>query len=164
MDDTLTIPLPTRRATRRLGAAIAGAVRAGDRLFLEGDLGAGKTFLVRGIARGLGVPQAQPIQSPTFALVHEHPLPRGAARLVHVDLYRLGDGADLSDLGLDVTDDAVTCIEWGARFAELWPRSGALLVKLAGAPRIATLEGRGDRGAALLGAVRHALASPDSAR
>jgi tRNA threonylcarbamoyladenosine biosynthesis protein TsaE len=163
VDETLTIPLPSRRATRRLGGAIASAAAAGDRIFLEGDLGAGKTFLVRGIARGLGIAESIPIQSPTFALVHEHPLPRGPARLIHVDLYRLGDGADLSDLGLEETDDAVTCIEWGARFGELAPPSGSLSIVLMRSPRIAHLTGRGARGAALVRAVRHTLARPDSA-
>lgn len=89
----LFVSLPTRRATLRLALALARSVRRGDLVFLEGELGAGKTFLVRGLARGLGVPTAIPIQSPTFALVHEHAVSlgdgQGEATLRHADLYRL---------------------------------------------------------------------------
>src|SRR5687767_12206225 len=93
----LTLKLDTRRASRRLGELLASAARPGDLLVLEGDLGAGKTFLVRSIARALGVPSRKPVTSPTFTLVHEH-----AARIpiVHADLYRLADGDELVELGL----------------------------------------------------------------
>ena len=70
--EPIELALPTRRATRRLAAAIGAALAPGDLVVLEGDLGSGKTFLVRGIARALGVPSRVRITSPTFALVNEH--------------------------------------------------------------------------------------------
>lgn len=160
------IALPNRRATRRLGAAMARSFLPGDVVFLEGSLGAGKTFLVRAIARGLGVPEALPIQSPTFALVHEHPLERGAiGTLVHADLYRLGEAGELTELGLGEHAAAVLCIEWGERFRDaLEPSTGSLLVELSGPERRARLTGRGARGAALASSIANALATPSGAR
>ncbi|MDP9148972.1 MAG: tRNA (adenosine(37)-N6)-threonylcarbamoyltransferase complex ATPase subunit type 1 TsaE, partial [Myxococcota bacterium] len=94
-------PLRSRRDTRRLGAAIARALEAGDLVVLSGDLGAGKTFLVRAIARAFGV--GERVTSPTFALVQEYVAPRGT--LVHADLYRLrvperGLATEVARLGL----------------------------------------------------------------
>jgi tRNA threonylcarbamoyl adenosine modification protein YjeE len=160
------IALPARRATLRLGAAMASSFLPGDVVFLEGELGAGKTFLVRAIARGLGVPSALPIQSPTFALVHEHPIASGALqKLVHADLYRLGESAELSELGLGEHEAAVLCIEWGERFRDaLEPASGSLLVSLGGPVRTAHITGRGARGVALSARIANVLATPSGAR
>ena len=84
------IELPAAADTEELGERLAGGLNAGDLVVLAGPLGAGKTVLVRGLARGLGV--AGPITSPTFVIAREHrPLPGGAGvPLVHVDAYRLG--------------------------------------------------------------------------
>lgn len=106
--------LRTRRDTRRLGEAIARALRPGDLAILSGDLGAGKTFLVRAVARALGVAGA--VTSPTFALVHEYACER--APLLHVDLYRLlGPGlpAEVARLGLRERrrEGAILLVEWG---------------------------------------------------
>jgi len=113
------LELPTTADTEALGEQLAHELRAGDLLVLSGPLGAGKTALVRGLARGLGV--AGPVTSPTFVIAREHrPLPGGAGvPLVHVDAYRLGSGAELDDLDLD-TDlaDAVVAVEWGEGVAE----------------------------------------------
>lgn len=108
--------LSTRGDVRRFGRRLGQSVVAGDILVLEGDLGAGKTFLSRAIARGLGVPASVPVCSPTFALVHELP---GRETLLHVDLYRLSDAQELEELGLleRAGRDAVCVVEWGARFA-----------------------------------------------
>src|SRR5688500_1791946 len=97
MTEVLELPLPTRRATQRLGAALGAALRGGDFVVLEGDLGAGKTFLVRAIARALGVPAAVAVTSPTFALVHEL---SGRVPIVHADLYRLEEADELVEIGL----------------------------------------------------------------
>jgi tRNA threonylcarbamoyl adenosine modification protein YjeE len=161
VEDTLELPLPNRRATRRLGRVLGAALRPGDVVLLEGSLGAGKTFLVRAVARRLGVPETAPIQSPTFALLHEHPLP-GGLRLVHADLYRLSEPAEALDLDLHERDDAFLCVEWGERFRRQVERSeaaGSLLVTLERAPRSARLWGRGERGRALVAALREALAT-----
>jgi len=113
------LELPTAADTEALGEQLAPELRAGDLLVLSGPLGAGKTALVRGLARGLGV--AGPVTSPTFVIAREHrPLPGGAGvPLVHVDAYRLGSVAELDDLDLD-TDlaDAVVAVEWGEGVAE----------------------------------------------
>ena len=109
--------LDTRRATARLGASIASCLRPGDMVFLSGDLGAGKTFLARAIARGLGVPNEMRVASPTFSLVAEYLTPRGV--LLHADLYRLLDDVaalprEVARLGLRERRDegAMVLCEW----------------------------------------------------
>lgn len=100
-------------ATRRAGAWLASALRAGDVVLLRGDLGAGKTSLVQGIAEGLGV--AHEVTSPTFALMQVHPSSTDACDLIHADLYRVGDPDEVEAIGLlDClgADDAICCVEW----------------------------------------------------
>jgi tRNA threonylcarbamoyladenosine biosynthesis protein TsaE len=120
------LELPGTADTEELGEQLAADLRAGDLVVLSGPLGAGKTALVRGLARGLGV--AGSVTSPTFVIAREHrPLPGGAGvPLVHVDAYRLGlaanspdIAAELDDLDLD-TDlaGAVVAVEWGEGVAE----------------------------------------------
>jgi tRNA threonylcarbamoyladenosine biosynthesis protein TsaE len=148
--DPIDLALPTRRATRRLATAIGGALVAGDLVVLEGDLGSGKTFLVRGIARELGVPSRVRVTSPTFALVNEH---TGRIPIVHADLYRLGDESELSEIGLAerVGSDAVVLVEWGERFAEALGHAGLwVFLSLTKDGRSATLLARGKPGEALL--------------
>lgn len=117
------IRLATRRDTRRLGARIAGALEPGDLVVLSGDLGAGKTFLVRAIARGLGVSAAEAITSPTFTLVQEHETKKGP--LLHADLYRLRDAADpkaeVRRLGLRerLREGAIVIAEWAQGFDDV---------------------------------------------
>ena len=122
LDTPLELPDPAD--TEELGFRLARGLGPGDLVVLAGPLGAGKTVVVRGLARGLGV--AGPITSPTFVIAREHrPLPGGAGvPLVHVDAYRLGTtggdvAAELDDLDLD-TDlaDAVVAVEWGEGVAE----------------------------------------------
>jgi len=111
----------TERVGEELAAAAADAV-----VLLEGDLGTGKTVLVRGLARALGV-DAREIQSPTYTLIHEHE--GTAGRLVHVDLYRL-EGEEIAALGLDEMLDGpgVKAIEWAERLPGGVP--GAVRVRL----------------------------------
>jgi tRNA threonylcarbamoyladenosine biosynthesis protein TsaE len=121
-DVELGLMLPSD--TEALGERLAAGLRAGDLVVLSGPLGAGKTVLVRGLARGLGV--AGQVTSPTFVIAREHrPLPGGAGvPLVHVDAYRLGSGgaqgsAELDDLDLDTElTEAVVAVEWGEGVAE----------------------------------------------
>ena len=117
--------------TRAIGETIAADLRGGDVVLLSGDLGAGKTELTKGIAAGLGV--ADLIQSPTFALVDEHPAPAlgPGSRLIHLDLYRL-DPAELDGIGWDelMTAEAdVVVVEWAERAAGRLP-DRFLLVEL----------------------------------
>ncbi len=116
--------LATRRDTTDLGATIAERLQPGDLVVLSGELGAGKTFLARAIARALGVPADVAIASPTFTLVQEYETPRGT--LLHADLYRLRDQPDAARevrrLGLAERCDegAIVLVEWGEGFeAEL---------------------------------------------
>ncbi len=104
-------------ATRNVGAVVAGLMRAGDVVILTGGLGAGKTTLTQGLGAGLRVRGG--VTSPTFVISRVHPSLGGGPALVHVDAYRLGDGAELDDLDLDAfVDDAVTVVEWGEGIAE----------------------------------------------
>jgi tRNA threonylcarbamoyladenosine biosynthesis protein TsaE len=113
------LTLPTVADTEALGERIAVELSPGDVVLLAGPLGAGKTALVRGLGRGLGV--VGPITSPTFVIAREHPPAPGGRGipLVHVDAYRLGGRAELDDLDLD-TDltAAVVAVEWGEGLAE----------------------------------------------
>jgi len=117
--------------TRAIGEELAAGLRGGDIVLLSGDLGAGKTELTKGIAAGLGV--AGLVQSPTFALVDEHPAPRLGAtgRLIHIDLYRL-DPSELDGIGWDellTSEDDVVVVEWAERAAGRLP-DRYLLVEL----------------------------------
>jgi tRNA threonylcarbamoyladenosine biosynthesis protein TsaE len=97
-------------ATRDLAARLARAARRGDVIVLQGTLGAGKTTFAQGFARGLGVDG--PVTSPTFTLVRQYPCALG--QLVHVDVYRLEQLAEVDDLGLeDLGEDGVVLVEWG---------------------------------------------------
>jgi tRNA threonylcarbamoyladenosine biosynthesis protein TsaE len=99
--------------TMNVARQIASTLSAGDVLLLSGELGAGKTAFVRGLAQGLGIDEDE-VSSPTFTLVHEYR--GGRLRLYHVDLYRL-ERAATDDLGLDEMGvaDGVLAIEWPDR-------------------------------------------------
>ncbi|MFZ1283073.1 MAG: tRNA (adenosine(37)-N6)-threonylcarbamoyltransferase complex ATPase subunit type 1 TsaE [Propionicimonas sp.] len=110
------IEAPTADAMQALGRRLAGVVRAGDLVIASGDLGAGKTTLTQGLGAGMAVQGA--IISPTFVLARIHPALGEGPGLVHVDAYRLGSFAELEDLDVEVTPDAVTLVEWGAGIAD----------------------------------------------
>ena len=111
------IVVRTPEEARGLGARIARLCRPGDVVILTGELGAGKTTLAQGMGSGLDV--RGDVTSPTFVISRVHPSLSGGPALVHVDAYRLGDGAELDDLDLDAfVDDAVTVVEWGEGIAE----------------------------------------------
>jgi tRNA threonylcarbamoyladenosine biosynthesis protein TsaE len=115
-----TIELANEAATEALAHALGAALRAGDLVILEGDLGAGKTFFAGALARALGVPDDVPVQSPTFALLHEYP--EATPPLVHSDLYRLSDPSELDELDLEAlvrAGEHVVCVEWGERFTSV---------------------------------------------
>ncbi|MDT5093687.1 MAG: tRNA threonylcarbamoyladenosine biosynthesis protein TsaE [Mycobacterium sp.] len=114
--------LPTADDTLALGAKLGSDLRAGDVVVLTGPLGVGKTVLAKGIAQAMDVDGA--VISPTFVLARVHPARRtGAPAMVHVDMYRLLDDADLlaelDSLDLDTElADAVVVVEWGEGLAE----------------------------------------------
>ena len=108
-------------AMRRRAAAFAQQLAPGSLIALEGDLGAGKTVFVRGLAAGLAH-DAENVSSPSFVLAIEH---RGGTRpLLHVDMYRLADGAGIDDLGIEdaLASDWVVAVEWAQRLPRLLRR------------------------------------------
>ncbi|MFA6133348.1 MAG: tRNA (adenosine(37)-N6)-threonylcarbamoyltransferase complex ATPase subunit type 1 TsaE [Phycisphaerae bacterium] len=109
------------QATQELGRTLAGRFARGDCIALVGQLGAGKTVLVRGIAAGLGLADEHLVSSPTFVLVQEYP---ATVPLYHIDLYRLGDAAaELGGLGIDeMLTEGVVLIEWADRAGSRLPR------------------------------------------
>ncbi len=153
MTHTVVRTLRSRRDTRALGASIARLLLPGDLVVLAGDLGAGKTFLVRCIARALGVKDR--ITSPTFTLVQEYST--AGRHLVHADLYRLrGDDrleSEVARLGLRAMrrDGGVLLVEWGED----------AVTALGGGPELAvslTVVGEHERSAELVGAHADELA------
>lgn len=134
--------------TIALGAAVARLLRAGDVLALEGELGAGKTRFVRGLARGLGHDEAA-VSSPTYVLAHEYGVGEGPAPvLVHIDAYRVRSGEDLESIGWDRMADgrSILAIEWPERIGEAIPET-ALRVRIehaGGDRRRVTLSWLGD--------------------
>lgn len=147
-----------RVQTRRLARALGKVALPGTVLGLEGDLGAGKTFFVEALARGLGVPREVPVTSPTFTLVHV--LAGGRLPLVHVDLYRLDSGADIDELGLGevLPGPGVTAVEWWSRMPA--PRPEALEIELRVREDLARelrVVARGRRAAETLAAWRRAI-------
>ena len=127
-------------AMRELGVELAGQLRAGQVILLNGDLGAGKTTLAQGIAHGLGV--AESVTSPTFTLVAEHSVAvdeRGIETLYHLDLYRLNDPADLDSIGYDdylAPVDGVSLIEWPERAGNWLPDTATIVeIEYAGPDR-----------------------------
>jgi len=103
--------------TIALGERIARELPSKQVVLLIGDLGAGKTTLAKGIAKGLCAADPEDVSSPTFTLIHEY------GRVYHIDLYRLDEPQELATLGLDelFERDAVVLIEWGERFPEILP-------------------------------------------
>lgn len=114
---TFTVTTESAAASGATGAAIGALLGPGDLVLLVGGLGAGKTTMAKGIARGLGV--TDPVTSPTFAIVQAY---EGRVPVAHVDVYRLSSPAELVDLGLDeLLDDHVVLVEWGDTVAAALP-------------------------------------------
>ena len=114
---TEDIFLPDDSATAELGRRLARALRPGDIVRLEGDLGAGKTALARAIIRARSADETMDVPSPTFALVQPYETPGGP--LLHADLYRLADARDIDELGLFERPEAIVLVEWSERAPEL---------------------------------------------
>ena len=130
-----------------LSAGVAPAVQGS--IHLRGQLGAGKTTLVRGLARALGI--EGPIKSPTYTLVE--PYESGAIKLYHFDLYRLGDGEELEYLGArDAFAEAALCvIEWPERGGDWLPEPDLHIgLSIAGTGRDAQIQARTSKGKTLL--------------
>ena len=102
--------------TTELGRRLAAELKPGSVVLLRGELGAGKTTLVKGIAEGFNAAEAGAVTSPTFTLIHEYRGPK--ATLYHIDLYRIDTQRELDTLALDdlMEPDTILLIEWGEKF------------------------------------------------
>ena len=124
--------LADEAATRAAGARLAALLRPGDVVTLAGDLGAGKTTLVRGLLAALG--HASEVPSPSFAIVQ--PYEDVDPPVWHADLYRVDDVSELDELGLDSLGDSVLLVEWPERAgADAWPGALRLTLEITGPER-----------------------------
>ena len=116
--------------TRALGEKLAGRLQPGDVLLLEGDLGAGKSELTRGIAKGLGVTET--VTSPSFTILNVYE--SGRCPLYHFDWYRLESAEELYELGLDeyLGGDGIAVVEWPGRCPDAVPE-GAVRIRMTAA-------------------------------
>ena len=140
--------LPDADATGRLATALAMTAPTPAVVYLQGDLGAGKSTLARAWLRALGVQGA--VRSPTYTLVERYPV-AGGAEALHLDLYRIGDAGELEFLGLDSAGVALWLVEWAERGGRSLPAAD-LVVRLAigGAGRDAVLSADSRQGDAWL--------------
>jgi tRNA threonylcarbamoyladenosine biosynthesis protein TsaE len=117
-DTVWRCPSPSEAATRALGRRLGERLAGGEVLALIGELGAGKTRFVQGLAEGLGV-EPHRVSSPTFAIRHDH---LGRVTLLHLDFYRLQDPEEVEWLGmLEAPEDAVIAAEWSDRLPDALP-------------------------------------------
>lgn len=126
--------------TQRIGEALGAVLGPGDVVACVGELGAGKTCFLQGVARGLGV--AEPATSPTFVLINQY---QGRCPVYHVDAYRTESLTEILDLGVEeiLWGDGVTIIEWGEKLLPLLP-ARSIVVRIEGLgeePREIMLEG-----------------------
>jgi tRNA threonylcarbamoyladenosine biosynthesis protein TsaE len=124
--------LENEAATLAAGAKLAKALRAGDVVTLSGDLGAGKTTLVRGLLQAMG--HQGEVPSPSFAIVQ--PYEDLDPPVWHADLYRVEDRSELAELGLDALTESVLIVEWPERAgAGAWPEALRLSLEITGPKR-----------------------------
>jgi tRNA threonylcarbamoyladenosine biosynthesis protein TsaE len=147
-----SLHLGSRRSTLNLARDLADCVCGGDLVVLSGELGAGKTFFVRGFCRALGLPERVRVTSPTFNLVHELAT---VPPLLHADLYRLKTSREVLELGLAPQRDEgrILIVEWG----ETWLSElggDALIIALSMYPRVAQLSCSGARSSKMLAQLR----------
>ena len=136
--------------TEELGAALAQRLSPGDVAAFYGDLGAGKTAFVRGMARGLGI--REPVTSPTYTIVNEYL--SGRIPLFHFDLYRLSGPDDLFDIGWEdyLERGGICAVEWSERAEALLDGAVRVTIRMADGPdrREITIEAGGDHAAVSL--------------
>ncbi len=139
--------------TRALARDLSRVLRPGDVVLLDGELGAGKTTLIRALVGAMGGDESM-VSSPTFVVVNEYPIPVSTSTggggapltLVHADAYRLGGGDDLDALGWDrlVGEGSITLVEWGSRIADAAEGAARLLIDTTGeTSRRVTIEAPG---------------------
>lgn len=119
MPTTATTETHSAEETIAYGRSLAAELSPPLLILLRGDLGAGKTTLVKGIAEGFAAARADDVTSPTFTLIHEYRSPR--ANLYHIDLYRIDTERELETIALDdlLAPDSILLVEWGEKFPRL---------------------------------------------
>jgi tRNA threonylcarbamoyladenosine biosynthesis protein TsaE len=144
--------------TQRVGCAIGALAKPGDLILLDGDLGAGKTTITQGIAKGMGFEGY--VHSPTFVLIHEYV---GSEVLYHLDLYRLGGTSEFEELGFEELLSSGACVvEWAGRLPSVFPYD-RLSIYIESAPkgglndRVVWMASYGDRSGQILMALRGSL-------
>lgn len=140
-----TYPIVSEQQTEKLGQMLAAQLKPSDRLFLSGDLGAGKTTLARAILRGLGY-QGK-VKSPTYTLVEAYQL-NHSTHLFHFDLYRINTPNELLEIGIDdyLQKDAILLVEWPEKAGDLLPESTLFCqIDLVGDGRSMILQGKSKR-------------------
>lgn len=119
--------------TQALGKKIASTFRGGEILALSGDLGAGKTAFVQGLAAGLNIKGR--VNSPTFTIMKLYPAKKGNIKqLCHIDAYRISSGKELLDIGADDylgQKDTVSAIEWIERVETVWKKYNVVFIRIA---------------------------------
>ncbi|WP_373651988.1 tRNA (adenosine(37)-N6)-threonylcarbamoyltransferase complex ATPase subunit type 1 TsaE [Schlesneria sp. DSM 10557] len=149
-NETLVCHAESLLETNEAGRSLAGRLQPGDVIALIGDLGAGKTQFVKGVAEGLDV-ATEEVNSPTFTLIQEYP---GRILMRHCDTYRLRDAEEFADLGLDelFATDGVALIEWADRVEEYLPRDRVIVRITINSPttRILEISATGNRSRATL--------------
>ena len=117
---TQTFQTYSPEETQAIGEQFGQTLKPGDVVALIGDLGAGKTCLTQGIARGVGIFTDQVVNSPSYTLINEY---EGAIPVYHIDLYRLEHHGEIVELGLEeyLEGDGICIIEWADRMLELLP-------------------------------------------
>jgi tRNA threonylcarbamoyladenosine biosynthesis protein TsaE len=150
MSPPICVRSPDAEATQRWGERLGALLRPGDVVALSGPLGAGKTCLVQGVARGLGVDPSLSVTSPTFTLIGEYP---ARIPLRHADFYRIESEARLFEIGFDDLLDGrgALLVEWAERWPHALPkeRLEIRIEPLDGGERELTFSARGARAEAL---------------
>lgn len=153
--DSASFRTASPEESRALGRALGELLGPGSFVALTGELGAGKTVLVQGIARGVGFEGY--VTSPSFVVINEY---RGRLPIYHVDLYRISDPASLLDLGYREVfwSDGVTLVEWADRALELLPETRLdVSIEFAGSEaRVLRLAARGDSASRILASLASA--------
>lgn len=146
----LEITTASPEETKALGERLGQLLQPGDILCLQGDLGAGKTLMAKGIALGLDIAEEE-VTSPTFTLINEY---QGRLPFYHMDVYRLDDPEAMYDLGLEeyFYDQGVTLVEWADKLGEFIPQEALFIdiLVLSGESRKITLRPQGQRYQGLL--------------
>jgi tRNA threonylcarbamoyladenosine biosynthesis protein TsaE len=156
---TFELPLPDEASTLALGAALACAVQLGAHIFLSGELGAGKTTLVRGLLRELGFEGR--VKSPTYALVESYVVSK--LHLYHFDFYRFTDPEEWEAAGFrDLFDNTNIClVEWPEKALSLLPAADlSIHLSHAGLARQAQISSRSPQGQQMLNTISHRLHMP----